>query len=610
MVSLGTLPHTTAGRSEPTHYHVFYSAVLQLRYGHLSKMTFVMLWVMGCPVALARHGVLMMFLPVLGVLGFISIFPIYVLRKARLHTETRTQPSVALEIYRRLFSKSYVRVSVIYFFSSYIITQIYCSEFSDLTMFLPKRDFELSKVNERRIYINTLSVYVALVYAAIHCLQDKDRLSLPSVKTDPMLRVKQSLYPEFRKSFALSVVLSIIFIPAYLPFRGYIWRTSLYFARFLATLHKSTATGSFPFSPLHSFLLSFTLLFMWNMANEMCTIYLTLGALHRGKGISEKSSDPNGTLLTGLRRGSKKQFTRRTAFQELRFIAYNDGRRRDSIYKDVEKPSTWQQINTECLHVLQDLRNCFVINSDLPPGKSNLQSRSAAPVPIQHSPLTSPTPPPIRMRRENIFLSAAPLNESPTSKLERRLLEGLQDPNAVQSSSAIAWFQGLQKWLKQGKEELWTHIIAFLCTPYGAPFRYTIQRKVSKLVSNRELVSDAINALSDLVVNSIIEDTFGTVQRDIPRILSELDQTITLLESFVEKPPLHWSDVGNKKRLVNGKNPIGTSDAIELDEVDILVDDLTEAFDRIVHTFDKYLLGMGLNPDVYKRCGVSLRHVR
>ncbi|KAK9337875.1 hypothetical protein LIPSTDRAFT_102899 [Lipomyces starkeyi NRRL Y-11557] len=610
MVSLGTLPHTAAGRSEPTHYHVFYSAVLQLRYGHLSKMTFVMLWVMGGPVSLARHGVLMMFLPVLGVLGFISIFPIYVLRKARLHTETRTQPSVALEIYRRLFSKSYVRVSVIYLFSSYIITQIYCSEFSDLTMFLPKRDFELSKVNEKRIYINTLSVYMALVYAAIHCLQDKDRLSLPSVKTDPMLRVKQSLYPEFRKSFALSIALSIIFIPAYLPFRGYIWRTSLYFARFLATLHKSTATGSFPFSPLHSFLLSFTLLFMWNMANEMCTIYLTLGALHRGKGISEKSSDPNGTLLTGLRRGSKKQFTRRTAFQELRFIAYNDGRRRDSIYKDVEKPSTWQQINTECLHVLQDLRNCFVINSDLPPGKSNLQSRSAAPVPIQHSPLTSPTPPPIRMRRENIFLSAEPLNESPTSKLERRLLEGLQDPNAVQSSSAIAWFQGLQKWLKQGKAELWTHIIAFLCTPYGAPFRYTIQRKVSKLVSNRELVSDAINALSDLVVNSIIEDTFGTVQRDIPRILSEFDQTITLLESFVEKPPLHWSDVGNKKKLVNGKNPLGTADAIELDEVDILVDDLTEAFDRIVHTFDKYLLGMGLNPDVYKRCGVSLRHVR
>ncbi|KAK9365125.1 nucleoporin protein Ndc1-Nup [Lipomyces kononenkoae] len=599
MVSLGTLPHTASGRSEPTHYHVFYTAVLQLRYGHLSKMTFMTLWALGAPVSLVRHGIMMMFVPFLGLLGFIAIFPIYVLRKARIHTDTRTQPSIALEVYRRLFSKSYVRVSIIYLFSSYVITQIYCSEFSDLNVFLPKRDFELSKVNEKRIYISSLSVYIALAYAAIHCLQDKDRLVLPSVKTDPMLRVKRIIYPEFRKSFLLSAVLSIAFIPAYLPFRGNIWRISLYFARFLATLHKSTATGSFPITPLHSFLLSFTLLFMWNMANEMCTIYLTLGALHRGKGISEMSSDPNGTLLTGLRRGSKRQFTRRTAFQELRLIAYSDGRRRDSIYKDVEKPSTWQQISVECLNVLQSLRNNLVINSDIP-GRTNPQ-QSVAPVSIHPGSITSPTPPPLKMRRENIFLSAAPLNQSPASKLERRILEGLQDPQAVQSSTAIVWFQGLQKWLRRGREEFWTHITSFLTTPYGAPFRCTIQRRVSKLVSNRELVSDAINALADLVVNSIVEDTFGTVQRDIPRILNEFDQTITLLDSFIVKPPLHWSDVSNKKKLVNGKNPIGSSNAIELDEVDILVEDLAEAFDRIVHTFDKYLLGMGLTPEVLTR---------
>ncbi|KAK9320643.1 nucleoporin protein Ndc1-Nup [Lipomyces orientalis] len=610
MVSLGrTLPQTASGRSEPTHYHVLYTAILQLRYGHLSKMTFMMLWALGSPVSLARHGVVMMFLPVMGILGFIAIFPIYVLRKARLHTDSRPHPSLAIHLYRQIISKSYVRVSIIYIFSSIIITQIYCSEFSDLALFLPKRDFELSKVNEKRIYINALSVYVALIYAAIHCLQDIDRLSLPSVKTDPMLRVKQVVYPEFRKSLVLSVVLSIISIPVYLPFRGYLWRNSLFFGRFLATLHKSTATGSFPFTPLHSVLVTFTLLFMWSMANEMCTIYLTLGALHRGKGISERSSDPNGTLLTGLRRGSKKQFTRRTAFQELRFIAYHDGRRRDSIYKDVEKPSTWQQITSECLNVLEDLRNTLVINSDLS-GKSKLQARSTVAVLTQPSPSTSPTPPPIKMRRENIFLSAAPVNASPASKLERKLLEGLQDPQAVQSYSAIAWFQDMQKWLKRGKEELWNHVIAFLSTPYGAPFRCTIQRKVSKLVSNRELVSDAISALTDLVVNSMIEDTFGTVQRDIPRILSEFDQSITIMEMFIQKPPLHWSDVINKKKLVNGRNPVRTSDAIELDELDVLVDELTEAFDRIVHTFDKYLLGMGLSPDVYRRCGVSLRHVR
>lgn len=41
----------------------------------------------------------------------------------------------------------------------------------------------------------------------------------------------------------------------------------------------------------------------------MFTIYLCRGAIHRGKPFSSKSSDPNGTLITGLR-ADKKPFTK------------------------------------------------------------------------------------------------------------------------------------------------------------------------------------------------------------------------------------------------------------------------------------------------------------
>ncbi|KAK9453022.1 nucleoporin protein Ndc1-Nup [Dipodascopsis uninucleata] len=610
MVSIArSFPHTTSGRPEPPHYHVLLSAVLQLRFGHLCKMTFLILWGLGALVSL-RQSIFFALFPFLGILLFVSIFPIYVLRKARLHVDVRPQPSLAIEIWRRLVCKGFIRVSLVYLFSSFTLSQIYCLHFAGLAIFLPKRDFELYQLNERRSYVMALSFYLAVVYAAIHCLFDRDLVHLTQRRVDPMTRVKSSFYIVFMNTLRQTVLFDIIFIFVYIIIRPTVWKSSLYITRLFVTMHRSNLYTSYPFIPLHTFFFSYALLFFWNFGNDMFTIYMTLGALHRGKGISEKSSDKNGTLVTGLR-SSKRPFTRCVAFQELCIIAHGDGKRRDSIYRDIENPSIWQQITHECLFLLTDLQNKLKPRGDsystIKPTSTkqngfNTVSTTNSPPP------ESPSPPPIRVRRENIFLPSANSSSSPATKLERRLLDGLQDPQATQSTVAIEKFQSLQNQYRGVKYKLWMYITTFLKSPYGAPFRCTVQRKVSKLVANQEMISEAISALSDFVVFSIQEDTYGIVQRDIPQILSNFDRTITIIEAYIRRPDLHWSDVANQNKLVNGINNFESESYIELDELDIILDDLKSGFDHIVRTFERYLLGMGLSSTVYRRCGIVVRN--
>ena len=46
---------------------------------------------------------------------------------------------------------------------------------------------------------------------------------------------------------------------------------------------------------------SICLIWLWQFSNSCFNLYLTLGPLHKGVFMSDKSSDKNGTLISGLR---------------------------------------------------------------------------------------------------------------------------------------------------------------------------------------------------------------------------------------------------------------------------------------------------------------------
>ncbi|KAK9446950.1 nucleoporin protein Ndc1-Nup [Limtongia smithiae] len=607
MSTLASKPflQTASRRPEATHYHTLYSGVLQVRFGHLARVTLITAYVTGFTINL-HHSWLWAIVPVDGFFLFASIFCLYVLRKARLHVDDRVQPSLALQVYRRIFSRAYLQIALIYILCAATITLIYKQKFASLNLYLPKKEFELAKLNEKVFFCFCLGIYNALVYALVHCILDIDLVVLPAAKTDPMQRVRKLIPHCLWRSTFMTIFMVTTFPLAYGLVRGSVWRAALAVFRIFKTLHRSNVLPSFPWVPVHAVLLSFFLTFTWSFSNSLFTVYMTLGPIHRGKPISEKSSDPNGTLITGLR-SSKRPFTKRTAYQELNIISHGDGRRRDSIYKDIEKPTVWSQICDECLSVIAAQRHAFELTNVNKAAKNSARAPVANAPTLITSPSSSPTPTQTKLRRGNVFLPGGPKALSPAVKLERRIVSSLQDPQATQSSAVIGWFQSGKQFIADSEKKFWRYVEEFLGSPYTMPFRYTIQRRERQLAPTPDIFADAVDALTEFVKHSLTEDTFGNVQRDITRIMDELDDTLTVFEQFRLTPPLHWSDVENKKKLINGMNPIDTPDEIYLDILLDLHDSVLYGFEEVVKIFWDYLPKMGLSQKVYDRCGVIVQ---
>lgn len=77
---------------------------------------------------------------------------------------------------------------------------------------------------------------------------------------------------------------------------------------------------------------------------------------------------------------------------------------------------------------------------------------------------------------------------------------------------------------------------------------------------------------------SLDEDEFGVVQQHVPSILQCFRVTLNALESFVEYPGVHWTDVDWHR---NGPAP--------LHEPEMLKKELKVGMQKIVGSFEPYL---------------------
>lgn len=101
--------------------------------------------------------------------------------------------------------------------------------------------------------------------------------------------------------------------------------------------------------------IAFLLGCIWESVHVAFNVHFSQEPTKEGKTISEKSPDPNGTLVSGLK--SSGLLTQVMAFAELAFIANNSPPRRKSIFTDVDRKPTniWEQILKECLAVIGDV---------------------------------------------------------------------------------------------------------------------------------------------------------------------------------------------------------------------------------------------------------------
>lgn len=155
-----------------------------------------------------------------------------------------------------------------------------------------------------------------------------------------------------------------------------------------------------------------------------------------------------------------------------------------------------------------------------------------------------------------------------------------------------------------------SRIDSFLASPYGRPFRQTVEQRTSILMPNVRIQVDAVSgipyplqtrplllsptnvstALSRLVVASLSEDEFGVVQKHVPAILQCFSSTIDALEKYIANPPIHWTDIEAKK-----------GDRKVLREPDILLKALKTGLRDIAVAFKPYVKDMALSGDVRTR---------
>ena len=147
---------------------------------------------------------------------------------------------------------------------------------------------------------------------------------------------------------------------------------TVYFTR----LNRSSTLQGWPVGIgliLRSLFIAFTLTYMIEVSSAAFDAHFAENPFLEANTLTDKSADPNGTLLTGLRsaRTPLTQVSRiwlflcyrpiltlhqTLAFWELSIVSKNRPDRRKLIFTDVRKPnSMWELILNECLQTLSDV---------------------------------------------------------------------------------------------------------------------------------------------------------------------------------------------------------------------------------------------------------------
>jgi hypothetical protein len=292
---------------------------------------------------------------------------------------------------------------------------------------------------------------------------------------------------------------------AYLPFRHAIWSWTLWIARRFYWLNRSAVLPSFPVGPglfIRSAILAIMICLSTEVAHTAFVSFFVEDPFKNGKVVTDKSSDPNGSLVTGLR-STHAPLTNPIAFWELRFISENRADRRKSIFTDVDRkpqPTIWQQIVVECLRTVNEVE--IKLSELLNPPKP----AAAATTPAPSTPTPSSnvaTPPSIPMGSSEKLFVTSPAS-SPGSKLLAMIQSTQQGASPDSRSSPIAALRKhlplpLPESLSAADSEISVvdsmknTIIPLLRSPYGAPFRQTIQRITSGAIPNPRIPKDAIS---------------------------------------------------------------------------------------------------------------------
>ncbi|KAL7267236.1 hypothetical protein RUND412_010183 [Rhizina undulata] len=581
-------------RPPPPHYQTYLTPILHRRFARACLIALAVCYLEAYIISDKSNFFWTLFpLSWTGLKCFIlfnfSAFPVLVMRIAQLHVGSRANPSAFHTFRKSVGSFSTYMVIFAYILASivFIILYLSASTSNDLKFIIEGKSYERPRLNERYLYLAYFAVYTGCAQGVLHIIHDRGKVEIDK-KAGPFKELMRQRAPFiFANAFFLSLLSGVTAPLIYLAVRPMIWTCTLNLARRVYWLNRSSAIPSFPVGPtlfFRSVWVSMLLGLLWETTHTAFSVYFTQEPLKDGKPVSEKSPDPNGTLITGLK-ASKAPLTQSMAFWELKFISKNLPNRRRSIFTDVDrKPvNVWEQILKECLHLLME------VDLKLEEVKKPAPSAKEPSTPQPPVDLSPSSPPPIPISQQNVlltspnsggrkFIESVQSKDGTTPNLQLMKRLQIQAPTIAEAEASVS-------------ENFKAKLEPFLATGYGEFFRKTIQRTTSSILPNVQLQKDAVVALSQLICASLTEDEYGVVQNHVPAILQSFCATLNALEAYAHDPPVHWTDVYAKQM----------KDRLVLREPAVLIKALKASLRDIAKTFAPYLKDMVISPEVRKK---------
>ncbi len=522
---------------------------------------------------------------------------VIVLRIAQYHIGLRTSSSAIQTFYRNALRLQTLETLLTYVLSAWLFSQTYLWTTGEATNleWISYYSGDRARLNERPVFLTAYLMFFGLFHAVVHLFNDNDRLSLgtvrPSGEKDPgpgdgaIKRLGDELPAIFISAWTLPAVALLPTLVVYALFiRSFAWGWAMTLFRPFYNLPRSNMLPVFlPFQwsvLARCVWTGFLLSFIWMLGNSAFSIFLVKEPIKNGKPLTSESKDPNGSLLNGLK--SKKSSVKAFAMWELAFIARDFVARRRLIYEDIDRHDgpMWSQVYEICLDVLKSL-------------ETRADSHVKAPKAPEPKPDTKPEPEQKRLtqplKEDNILISA---EKEPTFRavVEKRVGHAAIDPDQQSRLSPVAKkavadarqkLLALQQELGEAERPstpFQLYACRFLALPIGWPFRLEFGRRVTAAVlgtpyGEPSLYINAISSLTQLAIQSLTDDKYGNVQRDVAGIIRAFTSVTKKLDTLTREFPMHWTDVTKERSCP---------------EVDAILEALRDGLSQLIASFGSY----------------------
>jgi nucleoporin NDC1 len=489
-------------------------------------------------------------------------------------------------------------------------------------------------------------ITLAFFHSLAHLMSDQDRVpyplravkskdakdQTPSAVEAPLVQIRRALSTLALSAGTWALWLTVPGTLSYFfLFRSVAWGNAfsiVQYMYFLPKAQRAHPTGLAPFGDLVGRVLieSFLIVFLWQFTNVVYSAYISQEPLKKNKPLTADSKDPNGSLIVGLK--AKKEFAKvclnlqyesryantpkATAFWELVLITTRFPERRQTIYSELDRMggSTWSQIQSLCLAEVSAIRTRIdkftsppATQSSAPSPAAEVKGRQPITAPLKTDPIFVKAPPPAtELKKAATYIGdvARKHGNSPNAKPLQKALEYsshklLTDAQREQIAPAH---------IQQKANGILTQIVH---NPYiGYIFQQRFSRRASSIIFNGTLIGgtqystasvtiSAVDALSQLLVQSLKEDKYGQVSQSVPSIIRAYTEAIKAMEVFLANSSPHWSDV-------NFQN----SHRGEVGDVEVLMEALKDGLENIFGTFGEYLEGMGMSQGEIAQCKGAL----